>query len=215
MKRNRLWIVVAAAAGLVAADAWGSPKLSLVQAGGSGTAATLAAGSQTLQLGMRLDSDGAPISGLQYHLATPGDARYGTPAVTATLNPFSAADLVLQPATGAPLSPLHPTVWFTLNADYAPVRDAEFATCVIDISRLPLGVHTFLPVGEELTNGSGTTITSFAAGGAFALTVVPEPAAAGLLAFAYPLLRRRRQLGSPAESGGQNAPKAGRSTGCK
>ena len=130
------------------------PKLLLVKAMTLATVShTIAAGTPTYSLDLRLDTGGQPISGLQFYIiATPASLlSFGPTPLTPLGDPFTANDVFSAFANNA-------IVRFTFNT-----------------SQLGLGTYVFIPVGQELTNAT-STVTQFAPSQTFSLTVVvPEP----------------------------------------
>jgi hypothetical protein len=184
------------------AAAHAAPRLSLVRSGTTLSAFVTSATASVL-LDLRANTDGNAISGLQGYLVTsPAQAAtYGATPVTATNSPFTASDVFQAPATGAVVRQSGgTTVLFKSSAgDYPAFADNAILTFQINTSLLTAGTYTFTPVGEELTNAT-TTITSFATPGSFTLTIIPEPATAGVLATggAGLLLARRRRRAAVA-----------------
>ena len=175
------------------------PKLLLVKAMTLATVShTIAAGTPTYSLDLRLDTGGQPISGLQFYvIATPASLlSFGPTPLTTLGDPFTANDVFSAPAPGAAVNQNgSTTVLFKASAgDYPAFANNAIVRFTFNTSQLDLGTYVFTPIGQELTNANGT-VTRFAPPQTFSLTVVvPEPASVMLIALGgCSLFHRRRR----------------------
>ena len=174
------------------------PKLLLVKAVTLATVShTIAAGTPTYSLDLRLDTGGQPISGLQFYvLATPANLlSFGATPLTTLGDPFTANDVFSAPAPGAAVNQNgSTTVLFKLSpGGYPAFANNAIVRFTLNTSLLGAGTYVFTPVGQELTNANGT-VTQFAPPQTFSLNVVPEPASVVLIALGgCSLLSRRRR----------------------
>ena len=174
------------------------PKLLLVKAITLSTVSdTIAVGTPTYSLDLRLDTGGQPISGLQFYLiATPASLlSFGATPLTTLGDPFTANDVFSAPVAGAAANQNGATtVLFKASAgDYPAFANNAIVRFTFNTSQLAPGTYVFTPVGQELTNAT-STVTRFASPQTFSLTVgIPEPASVVLIALGGCWLMSRRR----------------------
>lgn len=173
------------------------------------TSASIAVGTPTFSVDVRLSSGGDSIDGVQYYLTNTGPATmvYGTNPLTIASydTPFTTSDIAgsngeptagnqLKSGTGGQTAFVHGG-----GADYAAVSNSSIATYSLNTSSLPIGMYVITPVFQEMTNYEGVDQTNgFATPGTFTLTVTPEPASMALFLLAGGALLLRRRTKFPA-----------------
>lgn len=176
------------------------PWLELVKAGTLSTSSdSITLGTASYGLGLRLNTDGNLISGVQYCIeTTPASAlTYGATPLTVLNNPFPSGDLQLSPSSGATVGSSAITAFFSFSQTYAAFSDNAIANYSFNTASLGVGTYVFTPVGQSLTTDS-TEITTFNSPGTFSLQVtagVPEPGTCALLGLgglSLVMHRRRR-----------------------
>jgi hypothetical protein len=185
---------------MTGAASFGAPWLGLVKSGTTSTTSdSIVVGTASYSLDLRVNTDGNPVSGLQYYItAFGGTVNYGGTPLTALNNPFVSGDIFSSPAAGAVVQQsTGTTVWFKSSAgDYPAFGPNSIGTYQFNSGLLAEGTYVFTPVGEELSNES-ETITTFASPGTFSLNVlpIPEPGTSALVAFGgLVFLARRRRV---------------------
>ena len=184
-------IAAAMLAGVMAAQA--APWLGLVKTGTSSqTNDTIALGTLTYGMDLRVNTDGHAVYALQYSIGIlpAGVVTYGATPLTASSNPFVPADLTngnaTVPAPGSAVNHSNWTVWWANSGnDYAAFGEQTIGTNQFNVASLSIGTYVFSLANQELLNNTpGEDITDFATPGAFVLnvTAVPEPGTWTLLA---------------------------------
>jgi len=189
----------------VVAVAWpatyGAPTLSLVETGtNSTTSGTIAEGTDALQLDLRLDTDGLPVSGLEFAVESSpaGTLVYGNTPVTALGAPFTSDDLFPTLSAGDTVQAdgTAPIVLFKNDGDDYSAFHASILQLNFDTHLLAPGQYVITPLPNEFTNAAQVLESGdFAQSQPFTLTVTaaPEPGALGALCVgAMGLLKRQR-----------------------
>ena len=207
--RTVTWLVtVMTLAGTMSAQA--APWLGLVGTNTTTqTSASIASGTLTFSLDLRMNSSGYDVGALQYYITTtPANAMiYGATPLTAKSNPFVTADLTNgyghAPTAAATVNSGSNgiTKWFKTDfPDYPAFPEQTIATYQFDTSALGAGTYVLTPIGQLLSYGAGEEVSTFATPGSFTLniTAVPEPGASMLMlagGFAA-AARNRRRIGA-------------------
>lgn len=170
--------------------------------GGSNNQTLLAPQAVSLAIQGVLNSDGLAIGGWQHSLKSshPALFAYGDP-VWAPVAPWTGADLAFSgPTAGADLpggTGGEISVFKSQGENPAVAGEVVETINVVSKGILPEGTYTF-SFGDSgqgfllISNGAPGGAADIVTGGAFTLTVLPEPASALLLLGALPFLRRRK-----------------------